>query len=398
MKISMTHFTRVIVAAGLTLASASLTTGCTSPVDPSTDDVVTAQGKLLPFSYDTSLDQFTHMSCSNMPMSTASAFNTSAYFTYRMGAYNQGGVTLNDAFYTTLRKYTLARQSEILAASPANTGTVLQLAMRGRLNYQNLYAKSGATAVANQDYYNMLTPLGTSDVSQAFVNNPAGGRIKHIRNGSPGGYLMEGSLYFTDSASLTQATRDFLQGRGTAGVMTLTYSNGGATTARSQANTVTGSTVVNSRSVFGRGYLPVFSQPAVNGLYTGYPQNVVTSMSEMSLDSTTALSTNPVWSCPTSMQLRIVRAADVGLSGANCVRKSDPNPLPSDLAILRNTLKVEDWYIDLADRCMIPKRSGMDCYGTVTGIKYTMGDTCATDPTTGFSNCVQYASTCYRSN
>jgi hypothetical protein len=392
---------RVLVAAGLTLASAALASGCTSPVQSSGDDVVTAQGKLLGFSYDTSLDQFTHMSCSNMPMASANAFNTSAYFTYRMGAYNQGGITLTDAFYTSLKKYTLERQSEILAASPANSGTVLQLSMRGRLDYQNLFVKSGTSAVASQDYFNLLTPLGTSDVAQLFVNNPVGGRIKHIRNGSPGGYLLEGSLYFTDNAALTQSTRNFLQGvgnlQGNAGVITLTYSNGGMTKARSQADTVKGSTANSSRAVYGRGYSPTFSQPAVAGLYSGYPQNVVTNMQESSLDSTIALPAMPVWTCPAGMQLRIIRAADVGLSGTNCVRKSDPNPLPADLAILRNTLKVEDWYIDLADRCMIPKRSGMDCYGSLTNIKYTMGDACTTDAN-GFSDCVQFASTCYRSN
>ncbi len=400
---------RSIGAAGLTLASVAFTgafgtafiSGCTSPVTSSTDEAVTAQGKLLAFSYDASLDQFTHMSCSNMPMASASSFNTSAYFTYRMGAYSRAGITLNDAFYTSLKKYTFEQQGEILAASPANSGTVLQLSMRGRLDYQNLYVKSGTTAVANQDYFNMLTPLGTSDVAQLFVNNPAGGRIKHIRNGSPGGFLMEGSLYDTDSAPLTQATRNFLQGvgnlQGNAGVMTLTYSDGGMTKARSAAGTVTGSAANSSRAVYGRGYSPTFSQPAVTGLYSGYPQNVVTNMQESSLDSTIALPTLPIWTCPTSLQLRIVRGADVGLTGTNCVRKSDPNPLPADLAILRNTLKVEDWYIDLADRCMIAKRSGMDCYGSLTNIKYTMGDTCKTDGN-GFSDCVQYASTCYRSN
>jgi hypothetical protein len=392
---SLKHAIGCLVA----LSVAALTSGCTSPVESSSDDVVTAQGKLLAFSYDTTLDQFTHMSCTNMPMSSTNSFNTSAYFTYRMGAYNQGGITLTDDFYTSLKKFKFERQAEILAASPANTGTVPQLAMRGRLDYQNLYVKSGS-AVANQDYYNMLTGLGTDEIAQILVNNPAGGRVKHIRNGSAGGYRLEGSLYFSDNAALVQATRDFLQGRGNlqgnAGLLTLTYTNGGETKARSQADTVSGSTVNASRSVYGRGFAPTFGKPSVSGLYSGYPENVVTAMTEQSLDGTT-LTPAPNWSCPASLQLRIVRAADVGKTGTNCVRKSDPAIPPAELKLLRNTLKVEDWYIDLDHSCMIPKRSGMDCYGSRNDIVYAMGDSCSTDAS-GFSNCVQYASTCYRTN
>jgi hypothetical protein len=394
-------FMRVLVAAGLNLGLASMVAGCTSPVQTDADSVVAAQAKLLDFSYDASLDQFTHMSCTNMPMSSSASFNKSAYFTYRMGAYSKGGVELNDAFYMALKKYKSDQQADILSASPANTNTVLQLSMRGRLDYQNLYVKSGS-AIAGQDYFNMLTSLGGSDVAQLLVNNPAGARIRHIRNGSAGGYLMEGSLYFSDNPALTQATRDFLQGagnqQGNAGVLTMTYTNGAATKARSQADVVQGSAVNSSRSVYGRGYSPSFSQPSIGGLYSLFPKNTVTSMTEASLDGST-ISPAPVWTCPASMQLRIIRAADLAKAGASdCVRKSDPSPLPADLKLLRNTLRVEDWYIDTAHRCMIPKHADLDCYGAATTITYTMGDTCSTDLATGLSNCVQFASTCYRTN
>jgi len=387
---------RALVAVALSVAAVG--SGCTSPVQSSGDDVITTAGKALAFSYDATLDQFTHMSCTNMPVGT-NAFSTSAYFTYRMGAYNQGGLTLSDSFYSSLKKFKTDSQAEILAASPANTSTVLQLAMRGRLDYQNLYLRAG-TATANQDYWNMLTDLGNAETASTLVANPSGSRIRYIRNGNPGGYRMEGSLYFSDNATMVQATRNFLSGSANpSGLLTLTFSNGD-TQARSPADTVSGSTVNKSRVVFGRGYQPSFGLPDVSstgsGLYNGYPANVVTSFQEYSLDGTT-LSPAPQWSCPVSLQLRIVRASDLTKAGANCVRKSDPAVLSAELKLLRNTLKVEDWYIDLAHHCMIPKRSGTDCYGTRTDIAYTMGDTCGTDAN-GFSNCVQYASTCYRTN
>jgi hypothetical protein len=396
------------------LSVAALGSGCTSPVQGDGSSVTEKAAKTLAFSYDATLDQFTHMSCTNMPVGSSNSFSTSAYFTYRMGAYNQGGLTLKDSFYTSLKKFKFDQQAEILAASSANTNTVLQLAMRGRLDYQNLYLRTGSNAAANQDYWNMLTTLGSSETAQTLVNNPAGSRVKFLRNGNPGGYRLEGSLYFSDNSAMVQATRDFLSGRSsTTGLLTMTYTNG-TTKAKSPADVDTSTStsasptptppptnVSASRVVYGRGYAPGFGLPDPTtrtspSLPATYPANVVTSIVETSLDGS-SLSPAPQWSCPSSLQLRIVRAADVGNAGTQCTRKSDPaNPSP-ELKLLRNTLKVEDWYIDLANHCMIPKRAGTDCYGPRNDIVYTMGDACSSD-SNGFSNCVQYASTCYRTN
>lgn len=386
---------RAVVAAGL---SALLASGCTSPVDTSDTDVVAAAAKTLDFSYDATVDQFTHMSCTNLTMSNPLPYNGSAYFTYRTGAYYNAGVTLKDSFYTTLKKYAFDRQAEILAESAANTNTVLQFALRSRENRQAIKVRTGTSAVANQDYMNMLSELGDQDSALTFVRNPSGARIKHMRNGSVGGYALEGSLYFTQGAAAVQDTRDFAQGIGAggAGMLAITYTNGSDFSARSAADVVAGSKVNKTYSVYGRGYIPTFSQPAVAGLYSGYPKNVFSTMTETSLDGTT-LSPAPVWSCPTSLQLRIVRAEDAGkVAGAmDCVRKTDSVPMSAELKMVRNTLKVEDWYVDLDHKCIIPKHAGLGCYGTVTDIKYSMGDTCGTDAN-GNSNCVQYASTCYR--
>ncbi len=396
---------RAMAAPILGLGVAAVGSGCTSPVQTSQESVIEKTAKTLPFAYDAVLDQFTHMSCTNMPVSTGTSFSTSAYFTYRMGAYNQGGLTLTDSFYTTLRKFKFDQQAEILSASDINTNTVLQLSMRERLNYQNLYLRTGSNPTANQDYWNMLTTLGSAETAQTLVNNPAGSRVKFLRNGNPGGYRLEGSLYFSDNATMVQATRAFLSGgASTSGLITMTFSNG-ATQARSPADVSETSTVNKSRVVYGRGYAPSFGLPNLStvpggNLYSGttnpYPANVVTAMTETSLDGT-QLNPSPDWACPATLQLRIIRAADVGKAGTRCDRKSDPANPSVELKLLRNTLKVEDWYIDLANNCMIPKRSGPDCYGARQDIVYTMGDACSAD-SAGQSNCVQYASTCYRRN
>ncbi|RYZ75284.1 MAG: hypothetical protein EOP05_08235, partial [Proteobacteria bacterium] len=211
-----------------------LTVGCTQPVEVDADSKLVSASKSLPLSYDTSIDQVAHMSCSNMP--TSSNFNKSAYFTYRVGAYTDGGIQLKDSFFETLKNRKAEYQSSVLVGSAANKDTVLQVALRSRANYQALYTKSG-TATLDQDYANIFTELGTEDVSDSLIALPIGSRMKFIRTGTVGGARLEGSLYFGDTATMVQSSRDFLQGKGSTagstGLLGLTYTNGSATSARS---------------------------------------------------------------------------------------------------------------------------------------------------------------------
>lgn len=406
------NYVAASIRSGVALVAASFVlTSCTAPVEATTDDVITAAGKTLPFSYDTNMDTLTHMSCSNMTMSNPLPYNGSAYFTFRMGAYSTGGITLKDDFYTTLKRYSFQKQEEILAASPDNSSTVLQMALRGE-NRQSIKVRSGSTPVQGQDYSNMLTPLGEADVNQMLVNNPKGSRIRQIRNGAAGGYRLEGSLYFTQGAASVQDARDFAAGNsntsGSTGLLAVTYTNGSSYSARSAATsaTKTTTTVNPETNVYGRGYRPYFTQPSYTGIYSSYPANVMASVSETSLDGT-SISPTPSWNCPSSMNLRIVRAEDAGTNvpgvslvrngvAYKCSKKADPAVLTPELAILRRTLKIEDWYIDLDARCIIPKRVTTGCYGPVTDVRYVQSEACGVIDANGNSNCVQYASTCYR--
>ena len=380
--------------------------GCTQPVDVDADTVLTSKGKSLAFSYDTVIDQISHMSCTNMPM-TSSAYNKSAFYSYRVGAYSNGGLMLKDSFFETLKNKKAEYMSEVLAASPHNSNTILQVALRSRANYQSIYAAS-SSPVLDQDYANMLSELGAPGVSDSLIALPVNGRLRFLRNGSVGGTRLEGSLYFTSNATLTQATRDFIQGRGgtssNTGMLAVTYTNGSDTSARSIVDFSDNDTdtTTNLKSVYGRGYIMTFAKPAVSGvtLPSNYPENVISLVQEQSLDSTTPITAGN-WSCPTTMQFRIVRAEDINKSGARCRKMPDPALISPELRLVRNSLRTEDWYVDMDNRCIVPKKAGTDgrngCYGTITDIKYNLGDACTTD-SNGFSNCTQYASICYRTN
>lgn len=395
-------FRRRLLGFGYATASLvvmALVSGCTNPVPVEGEDKLASEAAKLDFVYDATIDQIAHMSCSAMPITKPNvAYDRSAYFTFRVGAYRNAGLQLSDSFYASVGKKPIEKQAEILALSEKNTNTILQVALRGRSNYQTLFTSNGEATV-NFDYANMLAPLGTAEMSQTLVNLPEGERIKYVRNGQPGGYRFEGSLLFTTDFGLVQSTRNFLADQG---LLAVTYSLDGsddttASMARSPGD-VEGSKTDTGRSVYGRGYQIGFSKPLVSSLHAQYPQNVLSSVSEVNLDSASNRTGLGTWTCPSDLQFRIVRAEDIARN-LNCKKVPDPatlnlsNPKHVFLQYARNSLKAEDWWIDMDGKCIIPKKSGLSCYGSYQNVQYSMGDACNNNSD---GICVAYASICYR--
>jgi hypothetical protein len=150
----------------------------------------------------------------------------------------------------------------------------------------------------------------------------------------------------------------------------------------------------SSKSVYGRGYRIAFRKPEFT-TFASYPENALASVTEMSLLSASDNSGNGTWTCPTGMQFRVVRAEDVAKPEANCQRTPDPAVLSPELALVRNSLRVEDWYIDMTRKCIIPKKSGGACYGSFQTVVYNAGSAC--NPAAD-SVCMAVASICYRTN
>lgn len=366
---------------------------CTQPVPVEEGDEIASMGEKLSFAYTTTVDQIAYMSCSNVDPSTVDA---STYFTVRAGAYRNAGLSLRETFFSELAKKTSDVQKDVLSNSAVNSSTMLQLAIRDINNFQTVRA-AGGTAKAGYDYTNVLEPLGTYDMSELLVDLPAGSRLKYVRNGTVQGSRLEGSLYFTQNYSTADAIRKLLTN---GSYFTLTYTNAGEQGGAGSEILARGEYDVSgagdsNRSVFGSGFSFTFGQPNASPLYTQFPQAVVKSVTEFNLENIADRSGLGTWTCPATMQFRIVRASDISAPGANCRKMPDPATLTPELAVIRNTLKTEDWWVDMDNRCIIAKKSGPDCYGTATSVKYTMGDSCNTQ---GNDACVQYASICYRTN
>lgn len=370
---------------------------CSQPMLSDEEDQLASEAEKLDFAYDTVLDQITYMSCA---LAEPGTYEAGAYFSLRAGAYRSGGIRLNDAFRASQGRKPLERQANLLSISETNTSTSAQLAIRGLGNFQVMYTSNG-TATKGKDFVDLFQPLGTVDLSDIMVSlNPAS-RLRYLRNGSVFGSRLEGSLYFTASPKLAGSIRDAFNNND--GFLAQTYSHTtgtGAleTAARGPRHVIEGSTSNPATQVYGRGYKLRFSQPTLGGTGSSatFPKAVLSKVDELNTYNAADISGQSAWTCPESMRLRIVRAEDVKAGKILCAISADPPVLSAELALVRNQLRAEDWYVDLANRCIVAKKSVATCYGAVTNVEYDISKTCSEgqDP----AACVSYASVCYRGN
>jgi hypothetical protein len=367
---------------------------CSNPIPVDSDKVAAEAAAKVEFAYDATIDQITYMSCA---VAEPGTFDAGAYFSFRFGSYRNAGLRLNEAFRTANGKKPVDKQAELLSESPANTLTSVQVAIRDRKNFQTMYTSTG-TAVRGQDYVNVLEPLGTLDLSDLLVKLDPAQRIKYLRNGTVFGARMEGSLYFTKNPTLAGSIRRNLINDAT---FALTYSHtpSGATNdtmARSPASVYEGSTANPNTQVYGRGFNMNFGQPVVGASPSNanFPNVILRDVTEMNLLNTTDRAGLATWTCPDTLRFRIVRPEDVKANLATCGMAPDPAVLTQDLAIIRNQLRVEDWYVDMINKCIVPKKAPATCYGSaVKVVQYDISQTCQEGVDAA---CVSFASVCYR--
>jgi len=412
---------------------------CTQPADLGSVDQNSEMAEKLDFAYDATIDQIAYMSCPRVVTSQQQKAPVDAdlYFTFRAGAYRTGGIKLTSQFFQTVQKKNLDRMASILSESPANKNTVLQLAIRqtGQLN-SLVYGPGNPTQ--NVEFANLMAQLGPVEISNALVNagivQNAGTltltekRTKFLRDGTGRGAHLEGNLNFGVSESLQESLRSQYLGSGAA-ILALTYleptESGGA--APGGGTSIPDTSVRSPGTVFplknpntpglayGTGFQLTFSQPRagavglknVNGQQIlPYPSNVMTMVTEKDLLS--GGQTGAQWICPTSLQFKIIRPGDEDDNISKCDRVPDPpKPWSKEWTVLRNALRAEDWYVDSAHGCVLPKRSsGFSCYGDMSkiyNVQYDLTQSC--DPNSDDSSnalnskiCLAWVSLCYRAD
>lgn len=366
---------------------------CSQPVPVDPDAELAALSKI-EFAYDTTIDQISHMSCAVAPAGT---FDTGAYYSYRFGAYRTAGIKLSDGFIASEGRKPPARQAEILTDSPANVNTNIQFSIRPLTNFQGMYTSSG-TPVRGQDYVNIFEALGTNDLSDLLARVQQPTRVKYLRNGTVFGTRMEGSLYFTGNPTTAGSIRTNLRNDA---FLAQTYAHLGTdasaeTTARGPGHIIEGSSSNVNTQVYGRGYNLKFARPSigVTPSNANFPDVILSEVTERHLMPSSNQGLPGIWSCPETVRFRIARPEDVRANRITCSMAPDPAIPTTELTIVRNQLRVEDWYVDMVNRCVVPKKAPATCYGTVaTSVQYDITQNCTEG--TGAA-CVSFVSFCYR--
>lgn len=342
------------------------------------------------FAYDAKPDTIGYMSCSSMV-----GADPSAYFTFRLGAYHNGGMRLHDDFYRSTANMSTPKKINFLLSGQKNKDIQLQLAVR-RASDMVAFAADTRPEEA-RDYDFIFPPVSNEVLANELVTLQEGERLRSLPGGLDEINRFEGTLNFLDSGVLEESVRSELR-RGA--YLALTYNplkedtNADKTLALSPGDFSENPEEANFNIAYGVGYGLTFQQGNVG---TGHPARVMGSVKEV--DLVTKQSTGSAqWICPPSMRFKIVRPDDVGVSvNGNllvaCNRVLDPQNIQptSELGIIRRVLRVEDWYIDMANHCIVPKPGIVGaCYGEDLDIEYT-NQGCG-----GTKACTHFFSVCYQ--
>jgi len=382
------------------------------------------------FAYDATLDQIAYMSCPALKDNA----DPDAYFSIRAGAYRTGGLKLKDEFFQTYSKKLPERLIELLHDSPANSNTVMQLAIR-QVGSLNTVIKNPGNPRPGIDYANLLAILGNYETNTHLVKtglDPVTGAITGVRTKymRASGYLrgarMEGNLNFGSSESIASSLRDGYLNTGKA-VLALTYAHASASGSNTDVRTpglIFDDQPLRYDTAYGKGYRLSFTkpdgakgfpeygpngQPKPNTEVIPYPTNILYDVKEYDLLNPGVVTGS--WVCPTNLRFRIVRNG-TDLTDANCKRAPDPelskvtNPNEAlRIKIARNSLRVEDWYIDFENGCVIPKKDLGGCYGDLLYVRYNYQSHPGCDPystkeTNSYNSqaCLAWVSICYRTN
>ncbi len=399
---------RILFAAILSiLISAFVYQNCSDPANFPANSL-NSLASSVDFPYQTQVDQIAYMSCNQ---TAQGLYDESAYFHIRMGAYRHGaGVLVDQSFITNAKvnSRTLSDQISIVGQAPSVVGAQPQIAIRDFSDFQSIITQnSGGQVQEGTDIATFFTPLDGPDFAHLALTTTPGEGVRYVRSESTAGSRVEASLHFNANYPTMSDLRNHLQNGTT--LLALTYQGtAGKNSARAPIDFGL-STRKSDISVYGRGFQLGFRSP--QGAYGQYPTNVLASVSEIDLKSRGAPGSPAPWTCDPAMQFRILRTnllADVQLAG--CQLRND-DPTDPKLAIVRNSLRVEDWYVDMVNRCIIPKKLGGGCYAASVGIPsntqmtngaynndfltYNITQSCG-QPGSNNNICVEFASICTR--
>ena len=338
---------------------------CSSPVDESaTDNSSLSYEESLPFAYTFKPDTIAHMSCSRVP----NGFEPRAYFSYKvMAATSAGGIGVSPEFLLATKNYSADQKREAFGNSKLNANSFLQLSIRKINDYQAIYGASQARL--GYDLDGMLGAELASPKIAAHLATMQTGEVRKYFPSDLDNRLVEGSLRFMASEPDSQQTRSVLADRSSLLVAGFTDTSDVLSTP------LRGPSGLTAQGIFGVGFMVDFRNPA--GFNSTDSRRALNSITEIDLKN--KASTGAGWTCSSDFQFMVIRPEDIVAGKIACytgVDRYDPTkPIQLQrLQMIRRVLRVEDWYVDVANRCIVPKTYTDFCYGDRTGrpaINYT---------------------------
>lgn len=340
----------------------------------------------LPFAYRERVDTIAYMSCSEIK----DPVERRAYFSYRVGSYNNmtGGLAMTPEFIKATEFYSTQDRARAIASSDVNANAALSLSVRPRNNMQSIWVPGNSMIFGTHiDWF--LPPLDGSAVA-----GPLAGSNGNMLNYFPGSHekrLMEASLRFYEYENISEETRYGLEGSATPFYLVVGYSN---STDELDPRLRSPSTL--PQRAYGTGYGLTFSLP--NGFTSG-ERRVLSpngAVQEINLATGTQQASN--WDCSTNYQFMVIRPEDKAANRVVCNATVDRYANATQQAALnalRRVLRVEDWFIDVDNHCIMPKRTVDYCYGRANigkTVQYGMAN-CSDSGTT---LCPHFVSVCIR--
>lgn len=348
---------------------------------------------LTPFAYEAKIDTLSHMSCSGL---SDTGPERRAYYSFRAGAYSPatGGLTMTQKFRDETRLFNNDQRARIFAISDKNSNTNLSMSIRSVANYQQVW-KEGETR-AGEELDSFLPSLD----SQAVAGPLAATQTNQMVNYFPGPQtqrLMEASLRYYHFENTMKDTRSALDRRDA--LLAIGYSGSSDsmdTALRIPDDDPRDSITPPTNRAYGTGHYLRFALPVG---YTAGEYRVIApngGIEEVDLQTNTVKASAP-WDCSTSYQFMVIRPEDKAnglvVCDATVDRYADANQQAA-LNAIRRVLRVEDWFVDVARRCIMPKRTGDYCYGPLNGRVIQYGQaSCLNSNTT---MCPHFVSVCIK--
>lgn len=306
----------------------------------------------IPFAFDATLDTITYNSCAESQLRS-----TPGFFSIMAGAYSTGGIKIKNEFYdyadqnfkpiypeTTL---TENQYKEYLADSPTNAGVTPNVAIRVKNSLSDVFTTNTQPTL----YTDIVPVVGKLTDSLVMDSIAKKGVTANYFPFSSEQRILEAGLNFNSSEETADEMRNIFM---SSGLLSLAYMMPNTEIYKVRSP----STAAPVKTAYGKGYNLTFSPYPVSGGAVNNPNHVLAQLVETDLANPSVGA--KTWNC--GRVYKVIRAQDAAtLCPAHTYNDLKNQTIRSELAIARRHLRADQWDVNVAYGCVVPK-GGVSCY------------------------------------